>query len=61
MKLKTKVLGIMKTKTGKVLFYAAILSVIALTFLISTGTMHFSDMIELNRKMIELCPFCMAT
>ena len=47
-------------QTGKMFFIAAITSMIAVVLMLLTGVISVSDLIELDRKMIEFCPFCMA-
>ena len=58
--LKFSILAFIRTATGKVFFIAAITSMIALVFMLLSGAISISDLIELDRKMIEFCPFCMA-
>lgn len=48
------------TVPGKVFFIAAITSMIALVFMLLSGAISFSDLIELDMKMIEFCPLCIA-
>jgi hypothetical protein len=43
----------------KVFFNIAAFCLIALALMLLTGIISFSDLIELHRKMIEICPFCM--
>ena len=53
------ILATTRTAPGKVFFIAAITSMIALVFMLLTGVISISDLIEFDRKMIEFCPFCM--
>jgi hypothetical protein len=53
-------LAFTRTALGKVFFVAAITSMIALVFMLLTGVISISDLIEFDRKMIEFCPFFMA-
>lgn len=47
------------TTTGKVFFIAGIVSAILLAFMLLTGQTSFREIIEMERKMVESCPFCM--
>jgi hypothetical protein len=58
--LKLTILAFTRTAPGKVFFIAAITSMIALALLLVTGVISISDLTELDMKMIEFCPFCMA-
>ena len=57
--MKFNILATTRTAPGKVFFIATITSMIALVFILLTGVISISDLIELDRKMIEFCPFCM--
>jgi len=58
--LNFNILAFTRTIPGKMFFIAAITSVIAVVLMLLTGVICISDMIELDRKMTEFCPFCLA-
>jgi len=46
------------TLEGKVFLIGGIISAILLAFMLLTGQTSFKDIIEMERKMVESCPFC---
>lgn len=57
--LKFTILAFTGTAPGKVFCIAAITSMIALLLMLLTGMVSIAYLIELYRKIIELCPFCL--
>ena len=57
--MKLDISAFSQTAPGKVFLIAAIVSAAGLIILLLTGVLSFEDLIEISRKMIELCPFCM--
>ena len=51
--------GLTSTTSGKVFIIAGIMSGIFLTLMLITGRITLEEIIELDKKMMEFCPFCM--
>ena len=56
---KKVVLCLLANRIGKWLVIAGAISLITALILISAGGWSISDIIEQEKKMVELCPWCM--
>ena len=46
-------------KLGMYLLIAGVISAIVIIILISTGIVTWEDLVKMQFKLIEICPFCM--
>jgi len=46
------------TREGKFLLVGGVISAILLIFMFLTGLVSIREMIEMERKIVEFCPFC---
>ena len=51
--------GLTSTTSGKIFLIAGIICAIFIAFMLITGWMTLEEIIELDNKMMEFCPFCM--
>ena len=58
--LKISIVDLKSTPLRKAFFIAGIISLLALGSFLLAGLINLNDLIELENKILEFCPFCMA-
>lgn len=58
MEMRKDLEGLTSTTSGKIFLIAGIVSAIFLTLMLITGWITLEEIIELDKKMMEFCPFC---
>ena len=58
MEMRKDLEGLTSTRSGKIFLIAGIVSAIFLTLMLITGWITLEEIIELDKKMMEFCPFC---
>ena len=58
MEMRKALEGLTSTTSGRVFIIAGIVSAVFLTLMLITGWMTPEEIIELDKKMMEFCPFC---
>lgn len=56
--MRETIVDLTNTTEGKWFFIAGVISAILSTFMLLTGLITFGDILEMERRMIEFCPYC---
>lgn len=56
--MRETIVDLTNTIEGKWFFIAGVISAVLLTLMLLTGLITFGDILEMERRMIEFCPYC---